>query len=103
RISYAADQIIFNWDGDAKQLRVDGGPANGSHMRDFGRIPINQWVQIKLQVLPDSMNIFIDGKQRYHTEADFSKVEQPFSVWAAQGANVKVRSVVAQKAQAQQK
>src|SRR4051812_4206693 len=26
RMSYAADQVIFNWEGMRSQLRVDGGP-----------------------------------------------------------------------------
>src|SRR5215469_12474481 len=39
RLGYAADQIIFNWEMDRSQLRVDGGPANGLHKDGAGRIP----------------------------------------------------------------
>ena len=39
RIGYAADQVIFNWEMNKKQLRVDGGPANGKHKNKAGSIP----------------------------------------------------------------
>ena len=102
RIKYAADQIIFNWAGNPNELRIDGGPANGRHMGGFGRIPVNRWVQIKLQVLTDSLNIYIDGKQRYHTDADFSKIDEPLSISPATGCNVKIGSILAQKPQTQE-
>src|SRR5262245_15286483 len=33
RMGYAADQVIFNWELDGSQLRVDGGPADGRHVK----------------------------------------------------------------------
>src|SRR5580698_6122245 len=47
RLVYAADQIIFNWELDPTQLRVDGGPANGRHKRGAGGIPVNQFVTVR--------------------------------------------------------
>lgn len=43
RIAYAADQIIFNWENNEDQLRVDGGPANGHHTDGAGRIPAGKY------------------------------------------------------------
>ena len=42
RLAYAADQVIFNWELDESQLRVDGGPANGQHRPGAGHIPAGQ-------------------------------------------------------------
>jgi hypothetical protein len=74
-------------------LRIDGGPASGRHKKGAGRIPINTWVEIKLRVLPDSMTIFVDGKERYYTEADFSKIDDRFKIWPANGSAIAIRSL----------
>ena len=37
RFSYAANQIIFNWETDPDELRVDGGPADGRHKKGGAR------------------------------------------------------------------
>src|ERR1035438_8925428 len=47
RIAYAADQVIFNWEGDPTQLRVDGGPADGLHEAGSGGIPRGKFVTIR--------------------------------------------------------
>jgi clan AA aspartic protease (TIGR02281 family) len=95
RISYAADQIIFNWEMNQDQLRIDGGPAGGRHTDRAGKIPTNQWVKVEIIVLPDSMKILVDGQQRFLTQADFSHVNQGLSIFPAAGSVVKVKSVVA--------
>jgi hypothetical protein len=93
RIAYAADAIIFNWNFNEDQLRVDGGPAAGRHLAGAGRIPKNQWVEIVLRVQPDSMAISVDGEQRYLTKADFSHVNQCLSIFPWDGSVVAVKSV----------
>jgi len=97
RLAYAAKDIIFNWEDNPDELRIDGGPADGRHMRNFGRLPTNQWVEIALQFLPNSLTISIDGTKRYQTTADFSRVKEPLSIWPDHGSIIKVRSVVAQE------
>lgn len=97
RIKYAADEIIFNWEGNMDELRVGGGPASGRHKGGgAGRVPVNTWVQIDLVVLPDAMIISVDGKERYRTSADFSQVDMPFWIFPA-GSTIKVKSIVATK------
>src|ERR1700677_2798395 len=39
RLAYAADQVIFNWELNQAQLRIDGGPADGLHKYGVGHIP----------------------------------------------------------------
>jgi hypothetical protein len=85
RLSYGANQIIFNWDMRHDELRVDGGPPAGKHKPGAGLLPANQWVGIELTVKPTEMIIAIDGKERYRVSADFSKVNEPLGVRAHTG------------------
>jgi clan AA aspartic protease (TIGR02281 family) len=97
RIAYAAKQIIFNWDGNPDELRIDGGPAGGRRISGAGRVPVNQWVEIGVEVDKDTLKLTVDGAERYSTRADFSRVHQRLSVFPAEGSVVKVKSVVATK------
>jgi serine/threonine protein kinase len=94
RFGYAADQIIFNWEGRLDQLRIDGGPAGGRNKDGAGSIPANTWVTFDLVVRKDSMSIAVDGEPRYSTRADFSKVNQPLSVFQGSLATVEVKSIL---------
>jgi hypothetical protein len=94
RIAYAADQIIFNWEVDPDQMRIDGGPANGRHQRGAGRIPVNQWVRFRLRVDPKNMRIWVNGQLRFNTTADFSSINQPLSIFPQNGSTIKVKSVM---------
>ena len=42
RMSYGCDQIIFNWEGEPTQLRIDGGPVDGSHKKGTGLVAKKQ-------------------------------------------------------------
>src|SRR6185437_2814795 len=53
RIGYAADQVIFNWEENLDQLRVDGGPAGNRQADGAGRIPKDKFVMIQWQVTPE--------------------------------------------------
>jgi hypothetical protein len=92
RMRYAASQIIFNWEGNPSELRIDGGPANGRHKAGAGAIPANQWVAVELTVTKGEMIIRVDGEERYRTGADFSNTRQSMQIWSM-GSTVKVRSV----------
>jgi hypothetical protein len=82
RIAYGADQIIFNWENRGDYLRIDGGPAGGKHKRGAGAIPANTWVTIDIVVKTDSMTLSVDGEERQHVDADFSRVNQKVSIFA---------------------
>jgi hypothetical protein len=97
RIKYAATQIIFDWEGNPAELRVDGGPANHRHKKGAGSIPPHTWAEIGLVVLPDAMIISVNGQQRYRTAADFSQIDQTFGIFTAAGATVQVKSVTVHK------
>jgi hypothetical protein len=93
RLGYAADQVIFNWEMDRSQLRVDGGPAGGQHKFGAGAIPTNRYVTIRWVVVPTKQSIYVDGELRYEHSGDYSKLERPVSIFSAKGSEVAVRSI----------
>ena len=97
RLAYACDQMIFNWELNKSELRVDGGLIGGQHRPGFGEIPVNKWVTFEIVVKPDLMTVTADGKERLKAKGDFSKVNQPLSIFTMgnkQKAIVSVKSVV---------
>lgn len=93
RLSYAADQVIFNWEQNKHELRLDGGPAHGLHKAGAGLIPVNQYVKIRWIVLPNKQEIYVDDQLRYTHEGDYSKINKRVSVFCAQGSIVLVKSI----------
>jgi hypothetical protein len=94
RIKYAATQIIFDWEVNPDQLRVDGGPANGRHKNGAGYIKPGDWATIDLLVLPDSLSITVNGQERYRTSADFSEIDQPFGLFTIGNAVLQIKSLL---------
>lgn len=92
RISYAANQVIFNWEGGRNQLRVDGGPANGQHKPGAGLIPVNRYVTIRWIVTPKRQTIYVDGQLRFEHAGDYSKIDNPISVFPT-GSEVTVKTI----------
>lgn len=79
RLAYAADQVIFNWEGNGNELRVDGGPAGGRHKPGAGAIPKNKDVTIRWVVTPKMQSIYVDGAVRFTHVGDYSQIDRP--VW----------------------
>ncbi len=93
RIGYAADQVIFNWENNRQQLRVDGGPANGKHKIGAGLIPTNKYVTIRWVVTPTKQEIYVDDQLRFEHEGDYSKLNNPISVFGLKKTKVTVKSI----------
>ena len=93
RLAYAADQIIFNWEMNQSQLRVDGGPANGLHKDGAGRIPKGKYVTVKWVVTTTHQAIYVDGGLRYEHQGDYSQINRPVTVFPANGSTVSVKSI----------
>jgi hypothetical protein len=81
RMAYAADQVIFNWEGNGDELRVDGGPADGRHKAGAGAIPPDTYVTIRWLVTPKRQTIFVNDKLRYKHDGDYSQIDRPVSVF----------------------
>ena len=93
RIGYAADQVIFNWERNPNELRINGGPADQKHKAGAGRIPANQFVDIRWVVNLRSQQIFVDGQQRYEDELTHAALNRPVSVFPAVGSTVTVKKL----------
>ena len=97
RMAYAADQVIFNWELDPNQLRVDGGPANGLHQFGKGHIPVNKYVTVKWLVSNTNQAIYVNGQLRFEHAGDYSGINRRASVFAAEGSTVTVKSFNVQR------
>jgi hypothetical protein len=93
RIGYAADQVIFNWERNPDQLRVDGGPAGGLHKAGAGDIPADKFVTIRWQVTPNHQAIYVDDELRFEHSGDYSNLNRCVSVFPAVGSKVTVKSI----------
>jgi hypothetical protein len=93
RMGYAAKQVIFNWERNHSELRVDGGPAGGKHKPGAGSIPANQYVTIRWVVTPTKQTIEVNDQPRYEHSGDYSKINSPISVFGAEGSEITVRSI----------
>lgn len=92
RLAYAADQLIFNWEVNGSELRIDGGPAHGQHKPGAGAIPKNKYVTVKWYVTPNKQSVYVDGRLRFEHAGDYSGIERPVSVFTHQ-AKVTVKSL----------
>jgi hypothetical protein len=93
RLGYAADQVIFNWEINRDQLRVDGGPADGHYTSGAGGIPMRKYVTIKWLVTPQHQAIFVDDELRFEHSGDYSNICKPVTVFPAVGSTVTVKSI----------
>lgn len=93
RFGFAAEQILFDWETNPTQLRIDGGPAGGHHLHGKGRLPTDRFVTITQTVAADRMDVTVDGESRGRWYADFSKVHQPIRVHTVDWATLIVESI----------
>ena len=98
RLGYACKQIIFNWEVNPNELRIDGGPVGGQHKKGAGSLPLKRSVSIKLAVLPKQMTISVDGRERARWTGDFSTINQPISIHA-HSSTVQIEQVRVRKLQ----
>jgi hypothetical protein len=93
RIGYAADQVIFNWEENLDQLRVNGGPAGDRQVDAAGRIPKDTFVTIKWLVTPEHQAVYVDGRLRFENCGNYAELDRPVSVFPANGSTVTVKSI----------
>lgn len=93
RMSYAASEVIFNWEGGRTMLRVGGGPADGQHKAGAGLIPANKYVTIRWVVTAQKQSIYVDDKLRYEHTGDYSKIDNSVCVFPSHGSEVTVKTI----------
>jgi hypothetical protein len=97
RMAYAADQVIFNWEINPTELRVDGGPGNGQHQPGAGHIPTNQYVTIKWLVTLTNQAIYVNKVLRFQHAGDYSQINRRVTVFPANGSTVTVKSLTVKR------
>jgi hypothetical protein len=97
RVSYACDQLIFNFGDNTDELRIDGGPVSQQHQKTGGRAPTGRPISVKMTVLPKRMSVSLDGRERGRWTGDFSTIDQAVGIRAAGGSKVKVDKVIVRK------
>jgi hypothetical protein len=93
RLGYAADYLIFNWEGNPSELRVGGGPASGKHKPGAGTIPKGKYVTVKWLVTPERQQVYVDGELRYEDVGDYSHINRDVSVFTRGNARITVKSL----------
>ncbi len=81
RLAYTARQVIFNWERNQDELRIDADPGGGRHVPGMGRIPEDTFVTIHWRILPHMQSISVDGKRRFLHFGDYSKVDRPLEIF----------------------
>ncbi|MDR3401999.1 MAG: hypothetical protein P4L99_05825 [Chthoniobacter sp.] len=92
RIGYAADQVIFNWENNKRELRIDGGPAGGKHKPGMGSIPPKKFVTIRWVVTARRQAIYVDGQLRLSDDGDYSEINNPVKIISV-NAKITVKSI----------
>jgi hypothetical protein len=82
RLRYAADEIIFNWEGNRTQFRIGGGPGSGKHKQGTGGIPKDTFVTVRWRVTPEKQSVFVDDELRFEHEGDYSQIDKPVTIFA---------------------
>jgi hypothetical protein len=93
RIGHIARQMIFNWEMNSAEFRIDGGPASGQHKPGAGELPINEWVGLEFVSTADELVVYVNGQERYRAKGDFTQPAAPVRVRSHTG-SVLVKSVV---------
>jgi hypothetical protein len=93
RLGYAADQIIFNWEVNRNELRIDGGPSGGQHRGGAGGIPTKQLITLTQRVLPEEMVILVNGRERARWNRNFRGVNKQIAIWPIGGAPLHIKQL----------
>jgi serine/threonine protein kinase len=81
RLAFTAKQVIFNWEKNPDELRIDADPGGARHTPGMGRIPEDTFVTIHWTILPHMQTISVDGKRRLLHFGDYSKVNRPLEIF----------------------
>lgn len=93
RLAYTARQVIFNWEVNPDDLRLDADPGGGRHAPGQGRLPEDTFVTIHWRIMPHMQSITVDGERRYLHFGDYSKVSKPLEIFPALASTVTVKSI----------
>jgi hypothetical protein len=94
RIGWIMEQVIFNWEADQGQLRMDGGPFHGRHAAGAGYLQPGRWSTIVLDARTDGLTISVDGRVRFSGSADLRGLDGELAFFTSRDSILTVRDVV---------
>ncbi|MFM2089943.1 MAG: hypothetical protein RLZZ127_432 [Planctomycetota bacterium] len=94
RIGWLMDQLIFNWEADPGQLRMDGGPFSGMHVPGAGYLQPDRWATIVIEAQPDGMTVTVDGRRRFSGSASLTGLDGEIGFFTSRDSILTVRDVV---------
>jgi len=81
RLAHMPKAVIFNWERNMDELRIDNDPGGARHVADQGRIQPNEFVTIVWRVMPHFQSISVNGRQRMLHYGDYTKEARPIEVY----------------------
>ncbi|MFN0318511.1 MAG: hypothetical protein ACKVQA_26090, partial [Burkholderiales bacterium] len=82
-LAHAPKAVIFNWERNQDELRIDNDPGGARHVLGKGRIPENEFVTIRWRIMPNYQTLSVNGQRRLIHFGDYSKVMKPVEVFPA--------------------
>ena len=91
RFTLLDGELIFNWEGNPRDLRLDlpiRPPRNGVADGNIGR---DQWADIEIQVFRHSIGVFVDGRLRHVAKGNLDGIRSTVGLYTRAGSTVYVR------------
>ena len=80
KFHFLNSKIIFNWERDPHELRVDIPGISPAHAKGKGYVGINTWADFMVNVLPNQISIYVNGELRYTGTGDFQNKESAVGI-----------------------
>lgn len=97
RFTLLDGELIFNWEGNPRDLRLDlpiRPPRNGVADGNIGR---DQWADIEIQVFRHSIGVFVDGRLRHVAKGNLDGIRSTVGLYTRAGSTVYVREFSVKK------
>ena len=91
RFTLLDGEIIFNWERNPNDLRLDLPIRSRKNGIADGNIGRNRQVTIELQVFRHSIGIFVDGKLRHVAKGELNGIRSTVGLYTRAGSTVYVR------------
>jgi hypothetical protein len=94
RLYWHLGEVIFNWECSVRELRVHD-PATGKQtgIHDRGFIEAGAWHEIVWTIDADSMQVVVDGDERFSSAGSYAGIEAAIGIGPCFGSTVMVREL----------
>ncbi len=95
RLFYSKGCVIFNWEANENQLRLndpENGGGFGIGVDGKGKIEAGKYHDIVWEMYPDGMRVLVNGKERGRLVGRYEKLEAPVGIGPAFGSVITMES-----------